>query len=93
MFKISSKTPFIEYWNDLLDKSKIYDDEKKCNQENDGIKYDGNLIVRLENNNHTLKIGPASISFQRTLRIPDDNKQYPLPPSLGHIANNRKKIY
>lgn len=24
-----------------------------------------------------------SISFQRTLRIPDDGKQYPLPPGLG----------
>lgn len=25
----------------------------------------------------------CSISFQRTLRIPDDGKIYPLPPSLG----------
>ncbi len=25
------------------------------------------------------------ISFQRTLRIPDDNKEYPLPPGLGNF--------
>jgi hypothetical protein len=24
-----------------------------------------------------------SIEFQRTLRIPDDDKSYPLPPGLG----------
>ena len=32
----------------------------------------------------TLRIGPHfSLSFQRTLRIPDDGKVYPLPPGLG----------
>ena len=25
------------------------------------------------------------IAFQRTLRIPDDNRDYPLPPGLGHF--------
>ena len=25
----------------------------------------------------------CSIDFQRTLRIPDDNREYPLPPGLG----------
>lgn len=25
------------------------------------------------------------IGFQRTLRIPDDNREYPLPPGLGHF--------
>lgn len=31
-----------------------------------------------------LRIGPHfSLSFQRTLRIPDDGKTYPLPPGLG----------
>ena len=25
------------------------------------------------------------IEFQRTLRIPDDGKHYPLPPGLGHF--------
>ena len=27
----------------------------------------------------------VSISFQRTLRIPDDGDDYPLPPSLGEF--------
>ena len=27
----------------------------------------------------------GSISFQRTLRIPDDNRSYPLPPGLGNF--------
>jgi len=33
---------------------------------------------------NAIKIGERfSVSFQRTLRIPDDGKTYPLPPSLG----------
>ena len=27
----------------------------------------------------------CSVSFQRTLRIPDDNREYPLPPGLGRF--------
>lgn len=27
----------------------------------------------------------CQIDFQRTLRIPDDNREYPLPPGLGHF--------
>src|SRR5690606_33426256 len=26
-----------------------------------------------------------SIDFQRTLRIPDDNREYPLPPGMGRF--------
>ena len=34
----------------------------------------------------TLHLGPnLRINFQRTLRIPDDGKSYPLPPGLGHF--------
>jgi hypothetical protein len=33
---------------------------------------------------HRLHIGDRfSVSFQRTLRIPDDGREYPLPPGLG----------
>lgn len=33
-----------------------------------------------------IRIGPhRSISFQRTLRIPDDGNRYPLPPGLGRF--------
>ena len=27
----------------------------------------------------------CSIEFQRTLRIPDDDREYPLPPGLGRF--------
>jgi len=38
-----------------------------------------------------------SINFQRTLRIPDDDKNYPLPPGLGsfpvrHVDNFTEKV-
>jgi hypothetical protein len=33
--------------------------------------------------NHLGTAGGLHISFERTLRIPDDDKVYPLPPSLG----------
>lgn len=32
-----------------------------------------------------LQFGDVSIGFQRTLRIPDDGREYPLPPGLGHF--------
>lgn len=39
----------------------------------------------------------CSIDFQRTLRIPDDNREYPLPPGLGnfpmyHIDDYKDKL-
>ena len=39
----------------------------------------------------------ARISFQRTLRIPDDGKDYPLPPGMGefplhHVEDYSKKL-
>lgn len=47
--------------------------------------------MTLELNRHTLNFSfpdvhedaKVGITFQRTLRIPDNNKEYPLPPSLG----------
>lgn len=32
---------------------------------------------------NALKIGQVEITFQRTLRLPDTDETYPLPPSLG----------
>lgn len=84
VFTISSDTRFIQYANDLLDEAKSYDDESKADQTEGEIRCDGNLKALLENNS-TLRIGDARIQFQRTLRIPDDNKTYPLPPSLGQF--------
>jgi hypothetical protein len=34
-------------------------------------------------NTYSIEVGNLSISFERTLRIPDDDQVYPLPPSLG----------
>ena len=39
--------------------------------------------VRLINNDQALQVGDVEVSFERTLRIPDDGAEYPLPPSLG----------
>ena len=34
-----------------------------------------------------------TLSFQRTLRIPDDNREYPLPPGLGDFPLYRVDDY
>jgi hypothetical protein len=36
-----------------------------------------------------LRVGDLRITFQRTLRIPDDGKTYPLPPGLGAFPLRR----
>jgi hypothetical protein len=42
----------------------------------------------------TLHLGPnLQITFQRTLRIPDDGKAYPLPPGLGNFPVRRVDDY
>jgi hypothetical protein len=45
------------------------------------------LAVRLEHD--WISIGRLTIAFHRTLRIPDDGRDYPLPPSLGHFPVHR----
>jgi hypothetical protein len=41
-----------------------------------------------------LHLGPnLQITFQRTLRIPDDGQTYPLPPGLGHFPIRRVDDY
>ena len=40
-----------------------------------------------------ITIGKLSITFHRTLRIPDDGSNYPLPPSLGHFPMHRVEDY
>ncbi|MEM9863452.1 MAG: hypothetical protein AAF938_17785 [Myxococcota bacterium] len=40
-----------------------------------------------------LSYGGVTISFQRTLRIPDDGKAYPLPPGLGRFPLRRVNDY
>ena len=40
-----------------------------------------------------LEIGHLSVTFHRTLRIPDDGKNYPLPPSLGAFPIRKVSDY
>ena len=49
------------------------------------------MNVRLAHDQIT--IGSLSIVFHRTLRIPDDGRNYPLPPSLGHFPVHRVEDY
>ena len=48
-------------------------------------------MIELEDNQLTFRFpevhqkAVCSIDFQRTLRIPDDNREYPLPPGLGQF--------
>ena len=44
--------------------------------------------------NHAIRFGPrCAVSFQRTLRIPDDGRTYPLPPGLGAFRIDRVDDY
>ena len=36
-----------------------------------------------------IQMGNFTVSFQRTLRIPDDGIVYPLPPGLGEFPIHR----
>ena len=40
-----------------------------------------------------ISLGKLSIAFHRTLRLPDDGRNYPLPPSLGHFPVHRVEDY
>jgi hypothetical protein len=50
------------------------------------------LVVTVKNDGLLFGDG-FMIHFERTLRIPDDGKQYPLPPSLGHFPIKQVKDY
>ncbi len=50
------------------------------------------LSVTVES--HRVRIGERfSVSFQRTLRIPDDGREYPLPPGSGAFPLHRVEEY
>jgi hypothetical protein len=51
----------------------IYEERSKVMEETE---------TRIQDN-HLITAGGLQISFERTLKIPDDGKVYPLPPSLG----------
>ena len=50
------------------------------------------LNIAIEN--AAIRFGPhAAVSFHRTLRIPDDGREYPLPPGLGRLPIFRVDDY
>src|SRR5689334_15322383 len=41
-----------------------------------------------------LRVGDRfTVRFERTLRVPDDGRTYPLPPGLGHLPVHRVADY
>lgn len=49
--------------------------------------------VRLTPRRDGIEIGSLEVRFMRTIRIPDDGRQHPLPPSLGTFAVRRVSDY
>lgn len=49
------------------------------------------LAVRTQGDG--LQIGDLRVTFQRTLRIPDDGNTYPLPPGLGNFPIRKVEDY
>ncbi|MGH7792517.1 MAG: hypothetical protein ACREOB_09430 [Thermodesulfobacteriota bacterium] len=51
-------------------------------------------MLKVSIDNNRVRIGERfTVSFQRTLRIPDDGKVYPLPPGLGAFPIHRVEDY
>jgi hypothetical protein len=52
------------------------------------------LMLDVQLGHNSIKIGDHfSVTFQRTLRIPDDGQDYPLPPGLGAFPIRRVEDY
>ncbi len=49
--------------------------------------------MTFHNDQTALHFGELSITFQRTLRIPDDGRAYPLPPGLGALPVRKVSDY
>jgi len=92
-FIVARDTRLVEYWNEFLDEAVRFDEEEKSEPVEGEVRFEGGLSVSLKNDSRTLNIGDARIEFQRTLRIPDDNKTYPLPPSLGEFEMVKVQDY
>jgi len=54
----------------------------------------GKAKLDVSSDGASIRIGPHfEVSFQRTLRIPDDDREYPLPPGLGTFPVCRVEDY
>lgn len=51
------------------------------------------LEVKLTPSRDGIEIGSVTVQFMRTLRIPDDGRQHPLPPGLGEFPVRRVADY
>lgn len=51
------------------------------------------LPVKLTSRRDGVAIGSLTVNFMRTLRIPDDGRQHPLPPGLGTFPVRRVADY
>lgn len=49
--------------------------------------------LKVRTHDDRLRIGDVTLTFQRTLRIPDDGATYPLPPALGQFPIRRVDDY
>ena len=71
---IGRESPVVEFYSELLEARGLELDNGAATLGRDGkIKFGGTTTAG------------ASVVFNRTLRIPDDNCEYPLPPGLGHF--------
>jgi len=51
-------------------------------------------MLRINTSDDVIRIGKHfSVSFQRTLRLPEDGRTYPLPPGLGRFPIRRVEDY
>ncbi len=78
--------PYISdnFQQNLFDETLVLENEIPTVVSNTNTKPKATLEITLENNR--IYFGENfSVSFQRTLRIPDDGKKYPLPPGLSEF--------
>jgi len=51
-------------------------------------------MLRIKTSDDVIRVGKHfSVSFQRTLRLPEDGRTYPLPPGLGRFPIRRVEDY
>jgi len=71
-----------DFQQNLFDETLVLENEIQTIVSKSNTKSKTQLEVKLENDRIYFSEN-FSVSFQRTLRIPDDGKKYPLPPGLG----------
>ena len=92
LFTIGPNTQFIEYWNDFLAAClSVYqnghDTQNTCTtkEEKDEFVmiYDDSNVTNARPGESSVQIGNIDFAFYRTFRIPNNDKIYQSPPSVG----------